>query len=268
MGDQAVEHGCGPRNGSGAIGRFVRVPPLGALEHLGVAAVIARLDTRRDDAAPDVGPADVDREECVVAMRTGRRQRHPAEQAGIVAIVAQRGEIDAGPRQLQQTTGAAHRERARAAARKATADDDALDAVPLRLREETPDDVRQPLRMVFDRGVDEVRGVGIAADQDEIDVLLGNRLGRRAAEGIPIVAEGWRRRASSRARNAVWLARSPMKPSPSGFRSARLQLSMRRPGRWVAACRWRLSRARVMGGRCRAMAGIVARDGDRRRDGG
>ena len=90
---------------------------------------IARfLDVQLDDAGADVGAADVDGEDAVVAGEDpGRRQMDRADQAGLVGMVADRPQLDVvAVLALEQHGGAADRELADAAGAQAAADRDPL----------------------------------------------------------------------------------------------------------------------------------------------
>ena len=151
--------------------------------------IVALVEAGCDQSAADVGAADVDREEGRATQGRGPGQRHPAQQSGIVAVMAKRGEIDPGTRELQQTPGTTHRQRTGATAGESAADDDAFDARPLGLREKAAHDVRQPLGVVLDRRMHQVRGIGVATDEYQIQLALGDRIGGRAPERIAIPGE-------------------------------------------------------------------------------
>ena len=76
--------------------------------------------------------------------------------------------------------------------------------------------VGELLRELLDGAVDQAGRLGIAVDQELVELLLADLLGRRVAERILADRFARRSRQSSRiARKARLLARSPTKPSPS-----------------------------------------------------
>ena len=170
-----------------------------------------------DDAGADVGAADIDGENGVVASNIqARRQMRGADQAGFVGIVADRLQVDCDLVGLEDDAGAADRQLADTAGAEAAADHDALGVAPGLRLEEAADDERQLLREILDRALHDGRRLEVALGEQRIELLLADLVARLVAERV-VARLRATACANSRgsARNALLLARSPMKPSSS-----------------------------------------------------
>ncbi len=163
----------------------VAMAPEVELPYLGLRKVRRLLQVRQDDAGADVGAADVDREEAVMAGEDpGRREVGGADEAGLVGMVADRRELDVDAGRLQQHRGAADRELADAALAQAAADHDALGVAPALQAQEAADHGRELLGEILDRALDDAGRLRVALDEELVELLLRDLAARRLAERV------------------------------------------------------------------------------------
>ena len=131
VGDQILQHLDQPLHRAFARRLVVGVPPQFGLPHLGLGKIGRLLPARLDHAAADVGAADIDRQNAVMALEDPRRrQMQRADQAGVIGMKADRHQIDLEVLGLEDDVGARDREFADPALPKAAADHDALGIGP------------------------------------------------------------------------------------------------------------------------------------------
>src|SRR6185437_9862203 len=167
--------------------RFVvGVAPQVGLPHAGLGKVRRLLAARPDDAAADIGAADVDCENGVVPLEYPRRREvQRADETRFVRMMADRQQLDLEVRGLEDDLGARDGELAEPAVAEAAADHDTLGLLPSLAAEDAPRDVGELLREVLDGAVHHRGGLGVVADQHGVEHLLADVLGRLVAERIP-----------------------------------------------------------------------------------
>ena len=159
-------------------------PQLG-FPHARLGQVRRLLAARFDDAAADVGAADVDGENGVVTFEDpGRGEVQRADQAGVVGVMADRQHLDLEVLVLEDDFGARDGEFAEPAIAKTAAHHDALGLLPGLGLEETARDVGEFLCEVLDGAVNDRRGLGVVADQDGVEHLLADVFGWLLPERI------------------------------------------------------------------------------------
>ncbi len=98
---------------------FVGVPPQFVFPDAGFRQIGLLLDVENDDTGPNVGAADIDRQNRVMRLEhPGRRKMRRAQQSGFVRLVADRNQIDLDLVRFQNDGGAADRQFADTVARK------------------------------------------------------------------------------------------------------------------------------------------------------
>ena len=128
---------------------------------------------------------------------------------GLVGMMADRFELDVEPLRLEDHGGARDGELADTALPEAAAGDDRLGILPVLDAQEAADDAGQLLGEFLDDAMDQGRRLGVAAEQDRVELLLGEVLGRHVARADPrrtCAASGANPRAS-RQRRACWHGR-------------------------------------------------------------
>src|SRR5262247_3755876 len=164
---------------------FVGVAPQLETPYCGFCQLRRLLETELDHAGADVGPADIDGQNGVVALEQPRwRQMCGADQAGLVRVEADGLQVNVDVVGLENDAGARNRPLADAAGAKAAAHLDALGAGPRLELEEAADDQGQILGKILDRAVQHGGPIGIAFRQQDIELLFADVLGRLVAERI------------------------------------------------------------------------------------
>jgi hypothetical protein len=122
--DQARDRVVAPR-------LVVGMAPYLGCEDTGCREVGCLLEVELDDAGADIGAADIDRQDRVVPGKDpGRRDVSAADQPGLVRIMVDRFQLDAGALDLEPRRRSSDRDLADAARAKPAADGDALRALP------------------------------------------------------------------------------------------------------------------------------------------
>ena len=138
-----------------------------------------------DDAGADVGAADVDGENAVVALQHPRRHEvRGADEARLVGIILDELQFDLVVLGLEQHLGAPDRQLADAARPEAAAEDDGLRVAPGRRLEKPLDYRGEGLGEFLDGAVNDAAGFRVAFGQQLVELLLRHLVGRLLAERI------------------------------------------------------------------------------------
>src|SRR4051794_32944382 len=183
--DQILQHFYQPFYRALARRLVVGVAPQLGFPHRGLGQVRRLLPARLDHAAADVGAADVDRQDAVMAFENpGRRQVQTTDQAGIVGIEADRYHFDLEAFGLDDDVGTRDRQFAEPAVAKAAPDHDALGLGPSLGLEEAAGDISELLGEFLDRRMHHCGGLDVVADQDGVQHLLADLVRGLVAERI------------------------------------------------------------------------------------
>src|SRR6185437_4745233 len=183
--DEALEHADEALHRLISLGLVVAVAPQLELDDAAVGELVLLLAAQLDDAGADVAAADIDGEDRVVAREDpGRRQVDRADEPGLVGMAGDRHEVDVDAVGFEQQGGAPYHELADAAVAKAAADRDALGALPRFEAQKAARHGSELLGEFLDRALHQRRRLGIAGDQDLLQLLLAEFVRRRVAERI------------------------------------------------------------------------------------
>src|SRR5688572_8140765 len=138
-----------------------------------------------DDAAAEIGAAEVDADDAVVAGKDPRRRKMcAADQPRLVRMVADRLQLHAGAAALQYDRSAAGDDLADPAFAHAAADGDAFHVLPALAPGEAADDRDQPLRELLRGPLDQAGGFRLALAERLVEALAADLLRRPAAQRI------------------------------------------------------------------------------------
>src|SRR6185503_7378232 len=158
-----------------ALWRVVAVPPELQAMDAGVGQITLLLLVELDDPRADVTAADVDRKDAVMASEHPRgNQMDAANESRVIGGMTNRVQVDRVAAPLQGDAGATDGELADAALTQTAADDDALDILPFLQAQEAADHRGKLLRKFLDGAVNHAGGLGIAFQEEFVELLLAD----------------------------------------------------------------------------------------------
>jgi hypothetical protein len=147
---------------------------------------------QRDYASADIGAADIDREDGVVALEHPRRhQLHRADQAGCIGIAVRRDESDIDSLGFQDHAGAPDRHLADPAGAKSASNHNALGIAPALKLEVTADDQGKFLGEVLDRALQHAGSLQVTVGQQGVERLFADILAGLVAERVLAILAQW-----------------------------------------------------------------------------